>query len=121
MAKSLIDRIRAARQTTVESNGKTFIVRRPTLLEIVDMRGKQINQGEVITRFVVGWGGFNEIDLVPGGGPEPVPFEPVLFSEYIADHAEHWEPIVNAVLTSYQDYQAKTEDSLKNSTPGSVV
>ena len=120
MAKSLIEQIKAARQTRVPSHGKTFVVSRPTDLEMMDLRAKEIKQGEIITRFVTGWDGFTELDFVSSGGPDPVAFDAALFAEYIADHPEHWDAIVNAVIESYQAHQEATEESLKNSVPGST-
>ena len=120
MAKSLIEQIKAARQTRVPSHGKTFIVSRPTDLDMLDLRSRLVKQGEIITRFVTGWDGFTELDLVSSGGPDPVEFDAALFAEYIADHKEHWDVIVNAVVNSYQAHQEATEESLKNSMPGST-
>lgn len=120
MSKTLIERIRAARQTRVSSHGKTFVVRRPTPLEMLEMRGRGVQQSEVITRFVTGWEGFSEMDLVSGGGPDPAPFDPALFAEHIADHPEYWDDIVKAVLDGYQSHEAALEERLKNLAPGST-
>ena len=120
MSKSLIDRIKAARQTRVTSHGKTFIISRPTDLDMMDLRAKDVKQGDLITRFVTGWDGFTELDLVSSGGPDPVAFDAALFAEYIADHPEHWDTIVNSVIDGYKAHQEAVEDSLKNSVPGST-
>ena len=120
MSKSLIDRIKAARQTRVPSRGKTFIVRRPTDLEMMELRGRQVKQGEIITRFVTDWESFTELDFISSGGPDPVAFDADLFAEYIADHPEHWDTIVSSVIDGYQAHQAAVEESLKNSAPGST-
>lgn len=121
MAKSLVERIQAARQSRVPSQGKTFVVRRPTDLEMVEMRDMQVKQGDLITRFVCGWDGFTELDLVPGGGPDPVPFAADVFGEYIADHPEHWDAITRAVMDGYQAHKTAQGESLKNSPPGSTT
>lgn len=62
---SLIERIKKARQSTVDlGNGKSLIVRRPTDLEMLEMRGIKVTQGDILKRFVEGWDGFKEVDLV---------------------------------------------------------
>ena len=115
----LIERLQRARQSTVESVGRTFTVRRPTDLEMREMRGT-IDQRELLVRFVVGWGTITEIDLgVPGGSPEPVEFSAELWEEWIADHPEHWDDIVRAVVEGYKSHKAVLEESAKNSEPGS--
>jgi hypothetical protein len=119
MAKSAIERLQASRQSTVESVGKKFIVRRPTHLEMDELRG-HIDQRDLLTRFVVGWGTTTEIDLgIPSGSPEPVEFDNDLWAEWIADHPEHWIDITKAVVDGYRAYAKKMEDSAKNSQPGS--
>lgn len=117
---SLIERLRAARRTRIPSRGKVFLARRPTALEMAELRGGQIRQGDLITRFVIGWESISEADLVPGGGPDPVEFESALFGEYIADHPEHWEALVTGIRAEYDAYEERLEESLKNSPPGST-
>ena len=115
----LIERLQRARQTNIESNGRTFTVRRPTDLEMYEIRGK-IAQRELLVRFVVGWGAMTEIDLgIPGGNPEIVKFDPELWEEWISDHPEHWDSIVSAVVDGYKSHKDALEESAKNSEPGS--
>jgi len=120
MSKDLLSRLRAARGTRIPSHGVVFIGRRPTAMEMAEMRSGAVRQGDLITRFVTGWEGLREMDLVPGGGPDPVPFDAELFGEYIVDHPEHWEPIVNGVRAEFNAYEARMEESLKNLMPGST-
>jgi len=120
MSKDLLSRLRAARGTRIPSRGVTFIGRRPTAMEMAEMRSGVVRQGDLITRFITGWEGLREMDLVPGGGPDPVPFDAELFAEYIADHPEHWENIVKGVRDEYDAYEARLEESLKNLQPGST-
>lgn len=83
------------------------------------MVGK-VNQRILLTRFVVDWGEMKEMDLVPGGGPEPVPFDAELWAEWIADHPEHWDDITRVVYDSYKAHEAEMEVVAKNSGPGSA-
>ena len=120
MAKDLIERLRRARQTGVPSGGRSFTIRRPTDLEIYEMSGK-IDQRLLLTRFVVDWGSMPEMDLVPGGGPDPVPFAPELWEEWIADHPEHWDDLTAAVLDGYRRHKDALEEAAKKSVPGSAA
>lgn len=121
MSKSLIERLQRARQSTVTSGGRTFTIRRPTDLEIAEFGGR-IAQRQLLTRFVVDWGVMSEIDLgIPGGGPDPVPFDPDLWEEWVADHMECWGDISNAVVTGYGRHKEAMEAAAKNSGPGSAA
>jgi len=120
MSKSLIERLQRARQSTVPSGGRVFLVRRPTDLEMHEMRGK-IDQRLLLVRFVVGWENMTELDLgIPGGGPEPVAFDAALFEAWIADHPEHWDDISRAVMEGYKGHREAMEDAAKKSGPGSA-
>ena len=120
MSKSLIERLQRARQSTAPSGGRSFTVRRPTDLEMHELAG-QIDQRLLLVRFVVDWGLMTEIDLgIPGGGPDPVPFDVDLWAEWIADRPEHWDAIGTAVIEGYRIHKAELDDAAKNSTPGSA-
>lgn len=120
MSKALIDRLRRARQTRVPSQGRSFTVRRPTDLEMTDLVDG-LDQHDLLTRFVVDWHDITEMDLVPGGGPDPVPFSAELWAEWIADHPEHWADLCGAVIAAYREHKASREDAAKNSAPGSAA
>ena len=121
MSKSAIERLRRARQSTAPSGKRTFTIRRPTDLEMHELAGK-IDQRALLVRFVVDWGVMSELDLgIPGGGPDPVPFEPELWAEWIADHPEHWDDISAAVIEGYRAHKAALEETAKNSAPGSAA
>lgn len=95
-------------------------MRRPTDLEMHEMAGK-IDQRALLVKFVVGWGAMSEVDLgIPGGGPEPVPFDGALWEEWIADHPEHWQDITTAVVDGYRAHKSAMEEAAKNSVPGSA-
>ena len=106
MSKTLIERLQRARQSTAPSGARTFTIRRPTDLEMYELSGR-IDQRLLLVRFVVDWGPMTEIDLgIPGGGPDPVPFDPDLWVEWIADHPEHWDDITTAVMNAYKGHKA---------------
>lgn len=108
---SLIDKIRKARETTVTINGKTWTIRRPT-----DEEATQFGQSgllDMVKRFVIGWE-LIELEIVPGGGPEKVPFDSALFSEWVADQPEVWEPLGTAILDAYKSHAEKRDAAVKN-------
>lgn len=108
---SLIDKIRKARETTVEAAGKEFTIRRPTDEEAMQLG--HLNLVEIVKRFTTGWG-VVELDLIPGGGPEKVPFDPDLFAEWVADRPEVWEPLGTAIMNAYKAHADKRDAAVKN-------
>ncbi len=107
------EKIKRARQIRVLVGDKTIIARRPTNLEMIEMKGK-FNQRYLLENFVEGWDGFKESDLFPGGTEELVPFDRETYCEYIADNPQHWIALTNAIVDGYAEYEAKLEESLKN-------
>ncbi|OGT01874.1 MAG: hypothetical protein A2143_02330 [Gallionellales bacterium RBG_16_57_15] len=122
MSKSLVERIRAARQTNVKVSGSiTLVCRRPTDLEMLDIRSNPKTPGYMITQFIDGWQGVTELHLFSGGTADEVPFDHEIYDEWIADHPEFWDAIVEAVVDGYKAHKASLEESAKNSPPGSKV
>ncbi len=114
MSQNLIERIKKARQTTVKVGEITLICRRPTDLEMLEMRSAKITQGDILKRFVDGWENVKEVDLVPGGTGDAVPFSTELFAEWVSDHPESWKTISDAVVQGYKNHEAILEASAKN-------
>lgn len=100
---SLADKIRKARETRVTDGKFTFVVRRPTDLEM--LKFAQSKDPAELLRFVVGWEGVTELDLYPGGGPEPVPFDPESCREWLSDRIETFGKITDAVMSAYEAHQ----------------
>lgn len=112
---ALIEKIRRARESQVEVGGLEFTVRRPTDLEMLAMTtGPVITQGDIMTKFVVGWGKVKELDLFSGGTGELVPFSQELFAEFIADRPDLWTPLSNAVVDKYKAHEKAKEETAKN-------
>lgn len=110
---SLIQKIRASRESTVEVGGAKFIIRRPTEAEQSEYFGDQaVSSLEVIRRCVCGWN-LQEIDVVPGGNPVPLEFSQELWAEYVDDHRELWQPIFDAIIDSIVADRKKREDAAK--------
>jgi hypothetical protein len=112
-SNSILLKIRKARQTKVTSGKITFICRRPTDLEMVDISVKKQRQLDVIDRFVTGWEGVTELDLFSSGSDKPVEFNQEVFKEWIADNPDYWEPIITAITTSYTKHQQDMEEAKK--------
>lgn len=110
---SLIDRIRRAREVGVEAGGRKFTIRRPTDEEAVVMSRRGDSLIDIVKRFTCAWD-LVELDLIPGGGPEPVPFDSVVWSEWVADHPEIWGPLGEAILEQYRLHAAKRDAAAKN-------
>jgi hypothetical protein len=118
MSAVLIEKIRKARQQDVVVNDITFTCRRPTDLEMVDWARLGLERGEILKRFVVGWNGVKESDLIPGGTSEPVEFDNSLFMEWVADRPDTWAPLIETVTSSYRQHQADLEQALKKPEAG---
>jgi hypothetical protein len=117
MALSIIERIRRSRRSMVEAGGFEFTISRPTDMDMLEI-GSKMTQALMLERFVVDWSGVREVDLVPGGGPEVVPFSTPLLCEWIADRPDLWNPISDAIISGYRAHEADLEARAKNSTPG---
>jgi hypothetical protein len=111
MSKLLVEKIRKAREQNITINGHTYTIRRPTDGELANMPDSRTL--DFVQRFVVGWD-FKEVDLIPGGGPETVPFDLLLWAEYVNDHSEIWEALVSPMLESYRKHKEQTEVATKN-------
>lgn len=110
---SLIDKIRKARESTIEVGGHQFTVCRPTDEEALTLGRQNVTLVDVVKRFTRGWN-LAEIDVIPGGGPEKVPFDADLFAEWVADRTEVWEPLGNAIMDLYKTHADQRAAAVKN-------
>lgn len=110
---ALIDKIRKAREIGVEADGRQFTIRRPTDEEAVRISRDNADMLAIVKRFTIGWS-LAELDLVPGGGPEKVPFDADLFGEWVADQPAVWEPLAQAIMDAYKAHSDKREAAVKN-------
>lgn len=109
---TLADKIRKARETSIKVVGFKLLILRPTDMEAVGMNYSDTPIGEVISavsKFVIGWDGVKESDLIAGGSPDPVAFDAETFGEWIKDKPDMWEPIANGVLESYKAHVKRVE------------
>lgn len=113
MSNALIEKIRKARESQVTVSGHTFTVRRPTDEQAMRLHAQGANRFEVARQCTTGWD-LKEIDLIPGGGPEPVPFSPELWAEYLADNSDLWGELADAAMNGYRAHAARMEEAAKN-------
>ncbi|TVO75140.1 hypothetical protein [Sedimenticola selenatireducens] len=110
----LIEKMRRAREKVVETGGHRFTIRRPTHLQIIEARAAS---GGTTVRsalgYVVGWN-LTEIDLVPGGAPDPVPFDETLFIEWVEDKPVIWGDLIQEIQNAYADHVKKMEEAEGN-------
>lgn len=111
MGKVLLEKLQRAREFGVSAGGHNFTVRRPTDADALDMQGRAAI--EFVKRFVVGWD-LTELDVIPGGGPEKVPFDAELWAAWVEDQVELWEPLAMAILDAYRTHVSAREDDAKN-------
>ena len=110
---SLIDKIRKARETTVEADGRSFTVSRPTDEQAMLDRRDGLNLVQVVKKYTTGWD-LVELDLIPGGNPERVPFDTAVFAEWVADQPAVWEPLGTAILDCYRRHSEARDAAAKN-------
>jgi hypothetical protein len=115
---SLIDKIKKARETGVEVDGFRFNVRLPSPKEMHIVReaiakNPQVAMCEVAERFVVGWDGVKEIDLIPGGTGVAVEFDHALWAEWCQYKPQFWFPIADAALKAYNTYMETQGETKK--------
>lgn len=109
---SLVEKIRRARETRVEVAGFTFVIRRPTALEVAEMPA--ISRGRAILPYILDWEGVREIDVVPGGDPHPLKFSADVCAEWLGDRLDILAPLATKVFESYAEYQKSLEEQKKS-------
>jgi hypothetical protein len=108
---ALIERLRAARESTVEIDGITLKVRRPTHTDLVYLRSDTDEQ--FVRRCVVGWVGVREVDVVPGGAAHLVDFDIDVCVEWFKDVPGRWGKLGEAISTIIRAYFDSLESAEK--------
>lgn len=107
-SRTLLARQRA-RERRVEIGGHAYTVRRPRAAEMAN----DMTHFELARRFVCDWD-LKQSDLIPGGGPDPEPFESALWADWLEDEPDLWQPLSAAILELWREYVAAREDAAKN-------
>lgn len=114
MASPLIARMRKQRECRVQVGKFVFIARRPTDVEALALHHAGDGLSEIARKFVVGWEGVTEDDIVGGGGSDVIAFDPDIWADWCADRPSFWEPIGTCVLEAYQEHAKAVTDAGKN-------
>ena len=111
MKKLDLARFQKSRESTIESGPFKFTIRRPSPLDVarIGAEGSGINF-DFACRYLVGWDGVKESDLLPGGDPEPLEFDHALCVAWVADRPEHWQPIVSGVINAFRAFEEASEN-----------
>jgi hypothetical protein len=108
---SLADKIRKARESTIEVGGQTYTISRPTDADVLVSQGA--DGLAVIKRHVIGWT-HSALSLgIPGGDDAKIPFDQEAFGAWIDDQPELWGPLTDAIVSAYTAHAAKREDAEK--------
>lgn len=114
MTETVLERLRKSRQASVKIGALEFTVRRPTDEEaFAHFRTETPVTAELLSRFLVNWN-LSDKDIVEGGSKDKVPFEAELAREWLADHAEHWPPLLEKITELYQEHAKAREVAPKN-------
>lgn len=115
MSAELIRRLRQARERVVEAGGFRFRYLRPTAEDVGEMRRDRVTVIGLAKRFVIGWEGVREQDIVKGGTDAPAEFSSELWAAWCSDRPDLWSVIGQAVMDAYVEHTAQQERAKKNS------
>ena len=106
MSDVLAQRLRKAREGTVEVDGHAFTIRRPTDAEADRINLQRPTNVQVCREFVVGWDEtVTEAALgIVSGGSDPVPFHQELWREWVDDRPDFWVPLYEAIVDAYNKH-----------------
>lgn len=109
---ALGDKLRRARESTVDCDGMGFTIRRPTDIEAWNARDK--DGIDVVCNFVVGWN-LTELQLgIPGGSGAPVEFDTDALREFLSDRVELIGQLSSAITAAYVDHANQRGEAEKN-------
>lgn len=107
----LLRSIRKAREGKVVVGKFTFLYRRPTDVEALELHKSGGAYVEMCQRFVFGWEDVTEDDIIGGAVMDPQLFDAEVWKEWCADRPDFWAPIATAILKAYEEHAAKLESS----------
>lgn len=112
---TLADKIRASRNLTVEVDHMKFYARRPSIEEYGALFQEGTPDPEIARRYVTGWDGVRECDLLEGGAETLVAFDSNLWKEAVSDLPVVWREICKALVAATQSHMDKVVENRKNS------
>lgn len=121
----LADKLRKQREFIHElGGGKSIVIRRMSELEYVEFsalkelkaqNGDFVRLSDFITKFVVDWRGFVELDFDLGGDNSNVKYESELLQEWLADRLLEANGIAEAIWQAFFDFQNRKAEAEKKS------
>lgn len=114
ITQELVARMRRQREVRIPVGKFTFIARRPTDVEALELHAKESTLAEMARRFVTGWENVVEDDVAGGGGTTVVAFAPQIWDEWCADRPDLWGPIANRVLEVYELHAKEVQAAAGN-------
>lgn len=111
---TLAEKIRASRNLTIEVAHMKFHARRPSIEEFGAIYQEGTKDPEMARRFVTGWEGVRECDLLRGGSEEPVAYDPDLWREAVSDLPEVWREICAALVKAAKEHMDAVTENRKN-------
>ncbi|MGL6245647.1 hypothetical protein [Pseudomonas sp.] len=109
---ALAEKIRKAREIKVKAGGVTFICRRPSDLEMIELRGRPTGRG--ILPFIIGWEGVTEQTITGTGAPHPLDFDAAACAEWLQDRLDLLGAVMQDIVDAYQAHTEKTAGAIKN-------
>lgn len=106
---ALLAKLKQARESQVKAGLYTFTIRRPTDYEAAILENTP--PLDVLKRFVIDWD-VKELDIIPGGSPEPAAFDAETFGAWVEDHLDLWPELVGAISNAYQAHIAAKAEAL---------
>lgn len=127
-ARALLAALKRGREKTVElAEGKKVTFLRPPESEMGSMLDIQPGEKtgtwavriEHVKKYVNGWSGFTEADILGAsvGSSDPVEFDRELWEEMCSDNIEWVNKVAAAILNSIVDHLKVQDDVAKNSEP----
>lgn len=108
----LAAKLKAQREADVVLDGMTFVVRRPTALELAEAKGG--NFARRALRWVVGWKGVTTLAMgMPGGDGHPVEYTPELAEEWLSDRDDLAGALIGDALRRFEAHAAALEAAKK--------
>lgn len=115
--KALLAKRRAARQFVVSHGGHDYTMSLPLpgeFEELADaLAGRKVTPLRIVAFFGRGWS-LTELDFDPGGTSVPVPFDPLLWSDWLTERPELVEAIFDDMSDRLEARRARLEVEQKN-------
>lgn len=113
MQADLLRRMRKSREFTVDIGKFKFTVLRPTNTDMYEAGQTGMTPIEFARKFVVGWSGVTEADVVPQGTTDTLEFDADVWSAWLDDHPEFWGPIGDGIIAAFQKHKDRQEAAEK--------